>query len=497
MDVIEIHTNFTYTVETVYPLSLADLLNGDKRRLLKWAFTDPEQLRPNITRAELTEDAATRFARLANRLRDRRYDAQRVAHFMNKLLFSMFAESIGLLPTKLVTKLLELAARRPETFTGLAQNLFHAMKAGGLLGLEEIDWFNGGLFDDDDAIPLQMEEIHNLLEVSQLNWSSIEPSIFGTLFERGLDPDKRSQLGAHFTDPQSIMRIVEPVILTPLRQEWENVRQEIASLMTRYREIVGKGPDRREMDLSKGLLLTADEVASLKATMKKTVPTAPSAGSKLFSEARERCQAFLHRLQSFRVLDPACGSGNFLYLALLGLKDLEHQVITEAAALGLPKLFPGVGPNAVMGIEINVYASELARVTVWIGQIQWMLMHGWGLSRDPILKPLDQISCRDAILNQDGSEAEWPKADCVIGNPPFLGDRQHLSVLGNEYTEQLRTAYAGRVAPRADLVVYWFTKATEKLLTGEIQGFGLVGTKSIAKGASRAPLDDLANMSQI
>lgn len=161
----------------------------------------------------------------------------------------------------------------------------------------------------------------------------------------------------------------------------------------------------------------------------------------------------------------------------------------EAEVLGLERLLPVVGPQCVMGIELNLYAAELARVTIWIGQIQWMLSHGWGLSKDPILKPLDQISCRDAILNPDGTEAEWPTADCIVGNPPFLGDRQHLSVLGHGYATRLRAAYSGRVPARADLVVYWVLKAAEKTINGDLQAFGLVATKSIAKGASRVPLD--------
>ncbi len=137
------------------------------------------------------------------------------------------------------------------------------------------------------------------------------------------------------------------------------------------------------------------------------------------------------------------------------------------------------------------YAAELARVSVWIGEIQWMLRNGFSVSRDPILKPLNNIECRDAILNEDGTEATWPFANVVIGNPPFLGDRQHRIRLGENYTAQMRQTYSVRVPGRADLVTYWVQKATEKLIANEIGAFGLVATKSIAKGASRAPLDKL------
>ena len=144
-------------------------------------------------------------------------------------------------------------------------------------------------------------------------------------------------------------------------------------------------------------------------------------------------QHFLERLHAFRVLDPACGSGNFLYVALRTLKDLEHQVMLEAEALGLQRGFPAVGPEAVAGIEINDYAAELARLTVWIGEIQWMIGHGYNLNEQPILKPLNQILCRDALLNDDGIEATWPATTVIVGNPPFLGDKKQLAALGDAY----------------------------------------------------------------
>ena len=493
MDAIVIHTNFTYSVHEVHTLTLSDLLVAEKRRLLKWAFSDPEQLRPGLMRTQLTEKAATKFAQVAQRLRDRDYEPHRVAHFMNKMLFSMFAEDIGLLPTKLFTRLLELCSRKPQVFTALAKDLFSAMKDGGRLGLDEIDWFNGGLFDDDDVLPLEKAEIEQILEVSRLDWSSIEPSIFGTLFERGLDPSKRSQLGAHFTDPQSIMRIVEPVVLAPLREEWERVRQEIAALMAEHQEIMAKARAKPEIHVDWNL--PKEQIAALLAEHRKTNVTASA--NRILADAKERCNAFLHRLESIRILDPACGSGNFLYLSLLGLKDLEHRVITEAEALGLPKVFPSIGPPSVMGIEINLYAAELARVTIWIGQIQWMLRHGWGLSKNPILKPLDQIDCRDALLNPGGTEAEWPAADCIVGNPPFLGDKKMISELGEEYVRQLREAYKGRVPGGADLVTYWFAKAWQQIKAGSSVRAGLVATNSIRSGSNRKVLDEITTSGHI
>ncbi|HEV8030253.1 MAG TPA: DNA methyltransferase [Stellaceae bacterium] len=210
--------------------------------------------------------------------------------------------------------------------------------------------------------------------------------------------------------------------------------------------------------------------------------------TRALNEAGALYRGFLDRLRAFRVLDPACGSGNFLYLALLALKDIEHRVAIEAESLGLPREFPRIGPEGVKGIEINPYAAELARVTVWIGEIQWMRRNGFDVGRNPILKPLDTIECRDAILNEDGSEADWPRADVVIGNPPFLGAHSLIGTLGESPTAVLRDLFSGRLTGNCDFVVYWFEKATELLAAEKILRFGLVATQSIRRPANREPL---------
>jgi type II restriction/modification system DNA methylase subunit YeeA len=202
------------------------------------------------------------------------------------------------------------------------------------------------------------------------------------------------------------------------------------------------------------------------------------------NEANALYRRFLDRLRAFRVIDPACGSGDFLYLALLALKDIEHRVAIEAETLGLAREFPQIGPEVVKGIEINPYAAELARVTVWIGEIQWMRRNGFDVGRNPILKPLDTIECRDAILNPDGSEAEWPEADVVIGNPPFLGAKLMKRQLGIEQTDRLRSAFRYRLPGFTDLVCYWFEKARGRIVSGTVQRAGLVATNSIAKNTN-------------
>ena len=366
----------------------------------------------------------------------------------------MFAEDIGLLPHTMFTRMLKEAQRTPTEFEPLCRSLFDAMRTGGRLGFERVEWFNGGLFDDDTALPLNKVEIERALDAADMDWSQIDPSIMGTLFERGLDPDKRSQLGAHYTDADKIMKIIEPVIERPLEAEWVEVRTEIEAL------------------LAKG-----------------AQSASPAVRTKARNDAEKLYKAFLDRLRRFRVLDPACGSGNFLYLALQTLKDLEHRAGIEAEALGLPREFPRVGPEQLLGIEINPYAAELARVSVWIGEIQWMQRNGFGIARNPILRPLDTIECRDAILDRDGAEAEWPVADVIIGNPPFLGDKLMINALGESYVASLRCLFAGRVPGGADLVCYWFEKARIKLASGEAVRAGLVATNSIRGGANRVVLD--------
>lgn len=443
---IEIHTNFTNTVKTVHVLELEDLADPAKRELLRNAFSQPERFRPGTTRLMVTRDAAERFSALAHHLQDRGHEAHRVAHVLNRVIFCMFAEDVGLLPNRIFTKLVTASIAHPEAFETHARQLFAGMATGGSVAFEVIDWFNGGLFDDDATLPLTVDELKLVLRCAELDWSNIEPSIFGTLFERGLDPDKRSQQGAHYTDPETIMKIVNPVVLEPWEREWETEKAELARLLERA---------------------------------KRTVSEA----------AQQRYFAFLERLHQFRVLDPACGSGNFLYLALRGLKDFEKKVIHEAEALGLPAQFPRVGPEAVKGIEVNPYAAELARVTIWIGELQWMIENGFGAAKNPILKPLDQIECRDAILNDDGTEPEWPTADVIIGNPPFLGDRKLTTQLGADYVARLREAYRESISGSVDLVCYWFDKARRQVLAERIRRVGLVATNSIRGGVNRQVLE--------
>lgn len=460
LDRFRIHTNWTNTVSEVHEFTLDDLADPKTRQKLKWVFSDPEKLRPQKTRQKLTEEVATQFAALAHRLRARGHPAETVAHFVNRLIFCMFAEDVKLLPNKLFTKMLKSTAKQPDQFARRASELFKAMKAGGEAAWETIDWFNGGLFDDDTALPLDEADIAIAIAAAEKEWEEIDPSILGTLFERGLDPDKRSQLGAHYTDRDKIMLIIEPVIIRPWLSDWETTKAAIVAALD-----------------------------------KEKAAKSPSAKTRAHGAAKALVIGFLDRLRAFRVLDPACGSGNFLYLALLALKDLEHRVSIEAEALGFQRELPMVGPSSVKGIEINPYAAELARVSVWVGEIQWMLRNGFGVSRNPILKPLDNIECRDALFPADPKAPWpdvahlWPEADAIIGNPPFLGDKAMIGYMGEAYVQRLRAGYAPWLPGGSDLVCYWFAIADRMLREGRSRRVGFVATNSIRGGANRTVLD--------
>jgi type II restriction/modification system DNA methylase subunit YeeA len=450
---IEIHTAFTGYPDEPRLIHLADIGKPENLQLLRWVFEDPEKLKPTKSLAAITEEAAGKFGSLAEALRERGNPPDQVAHFLTQCLFCMFAEDENLLPRGVFTKLLDNAVDI-ERATNRITALFQAMQTGGDYGDAEIRWFNGGLFETVAVPQLMLSDLVTLRAAAHMDWRAIDPSIFGTLFERGLNPKKRSQLGAHYTDPATIMKLVEPVIIRPLLAEWAVHRDSISKLLTKSKKL----------------------------------------GDKAYKDANAEFHGFLERLKNYRVLDAACGSGNFLYVALKTLKDIERRVNTEAEQLGLQRQI-GIecGPANVLGIELDPYAAELARVTVWIGEIQWMLQNGYPVSDKPILKPLHTIENRDALLNADGSEAPWPKTDAIIGNPPFLGGSKKSGELGKAYFDALNKVYDKAVPGGADLVCYWFEKARKQILAGDAAGTGLVATNSIRGGSNRKVLDAIVD----
>jgi hypothetical protein len=462
---VEVHTNFTGLSPVTKVVTLDDLALPDPSAalaILRAVFTAPEELRPTYEPAQITEAAARHFAELALALRGRGHDPQTVAHYLDRILFCLFAEDAGILPKGVISRIAESTRRNPALFAASLKQLFAPMMArgGGMFGAEPVPWFNGGLFDSADVLPLTEAEIGTLLEVGRLNWALIEPAIFGTLFERGLDPDRRAQLGAHYTAREQIWQLVEPVVIRPLRREYAAMQAQVT-----------------------GLLLSGRKVT--KATPADLNPTAV-------------LEAFLARLRHVRVLDPACGSGNFLVVTLWALKDLEWDAINWGSLVfQQPMQLPQVGPEAVLGIEINAYAAELARVTIWIGEIQWMLRRGLNYARVPILRTLDNIETRDALLTLSdrlhAREAEWPPTEFIVGNPPFLGGKLLRRGLGDDYVDTLFEVFDGRVPREADFVSYWHEKARAQIATGRTHRAGLLATQGIRGGANRRVLDRICD----
>ena len=369
----------------------------------------------------------------------------------------------GLLPAGLFGKLLENAKANPAILPRRLEALFAAMARGGDFGADAIAWFNGGLFADADAIPLTAQEINTLAEINKYDWASVEPSIFGTLFERSLDPDKRSQIGAHYTSRGDIETLLRPVLMAPLQCEWAEVKRKceeelwpkvVQSSRSRTRSGGKESPQRKAFD--------------------RTVLD------------------FIERLAHVTVLDAACGSGNFLYVAINMLLDLEKEVVTYAAMRGL-SIVPHVSPTQLHGLEINPYAHELAQVVIWIGYLQWMHFNGFKMPDHPVLTPIETIKQMDAILDlsdpEHPKEPEWPDAEFIVGNPPFLGGKLLRKNLGDEYVDTMFNLWGDRVPREADLCCYWFEKARRQIEIGKCRRTGLLATQGIRGGANRKVLE--------
>ena len=443
----QIHTNFTSTSKRVYAFDLDDLLRNKPTatcplpplEVLRSLFGDTSALRPNRTDAFVTQEAAKVFSRLAERLEIEKraltdspiHTREEIAHFLMRLLFCLFADSIGLLPDHLFRRLIQSNDRfLPRKFLRKLKSLFAAMsEPDSIFGEHSIKYFNGGLFDSDAVIELDTADLGILHEVSQnYDWSHVAPEIFGTLFERSLNKERRSLIGAHYTSAEDILLLIEPVLMRPLERRWTDVRDAVL------------------VDLA------AEQAASTApATRQRTLQSTSR-------PAEDRIATFIDELAAVRVLDPACGSGNFLYLALRRMLDLWNEVQTFASANGLPLAANYardhmVSPSQLFGIEIEFYAHELASIVVWIGFLQWKHEHGILQDREPILEKLPNIEHADAILRYDPEgkpyEPAWPPADFIIGNPPFLGGKLLRREFGDTYIDPLFALYCGRV--KADL----------------------------------------------
>jgi len=509
----------------------ADLLKPDGLKYLRWLFHNPGEFqreRENEldARRRLTEKLAGDFAALADMMRRYRgsrpalkdgaestqpgalapgagvvWEPMQIARFLTKLVFTLFAEDIGLLP-RIVDKpafsyIVEEAQTNPRAFAPALRDLFRAMNGDtDQFFMKYVPYFNGGLFRDsapgaddgtevlDLTLLVQEGALIILDRVSRADWHEVNPSILGTLFERAIDESKRAQLGAHYTSEADIKLIVEPVLMQPLYRAWEAIRAEAAPLLQTYLNINAAPRERQQ---------AADHLTRLHDQM-------------------------LDRLENTRVLDPACGSGNFLYVSLRMMKDLEAEVRKLFAPLRLP-FRDAVTPRQLYGIEKDEFAAKLAHISIWIGYLQWRYDHAGGVLKavarpatspqdltTPILKDqsngeTSRILCDDAILRYDTSgkpyEPEWPVVDVIVSNPPFLGGKRMRSELDDHYVDQLFNVYEGRVPHEADLVTYWFEKARAKIEQGSAKRAGLLATNSIRGGVNRVVLDRIKQTGDI
>lgn len=453
-NVIRIRTNFPGMESVQREIRIADLAEPETLAVVKRIFTEPDRFNTGRSRDDVTRETAALFQAVSNDMARSGYGAdpsriRELAQYLNQIIFCLYAEDAGLLPDGAFTGLVVNQRREPERFRQGAQTLFAEMNHGGLFGPQTIEHFNGELFAHVPDVTLNTAALERLAEAATKNWSNIEPSIFGTLFERALGlTEERAPLGAHYTGEADIRRVVEPVILDELRREWAAVRVEV------------------------------EGVAHL--------------------------ELFRRRLASVTVLDPACGSGNFLYVALRSLLDLEREVIDFAAARGWDDVgrTPLVNPAQMMGLEVNEYAAQLAKTALWIGYIQWHQANGFAYTNRPILDNIDGVECRDAAvaLNDAGEnaiKAQWPDADYIIGNPPFLGAKDMLTELGDDYTGRLRRTYAGELHGGVDLCCYWFEQARAQIAAGKARRAGLLATQAIRFSSNRRTLERIKETGDI
>ena len=470
-----------------YRIKLEDLRNEETCDLLRAIWTDPQSLDPSLKSAKVTREIATHLAELGKSFEGQGHDSEKVARFLMRCLFSMFAEDVDLIPHDSFRDLLIKLQGRPEHAQPSLQGLWETMNTGGFsqVLMQDLKRFNGGLFKEADALPLDNLQLGLLIEAATADWKQVEPAIFGTLLERALDKRQRHKLGAHYTPRAYVERLVTPTIMEPLREDWRDVQ-------TAVQRLAADGKDE---------------------------------------EARKLVKNFHAKLCEIRVLDPACGSGNFLYVALEMMKRLEGEVISLLEELGeAQSSFITVDPHQFLGIELNPWAANVAELVLWIGYLQWHYRtHGQAAPSEPVLRDFKNIRNGDAVLewsgrtprmdehgapvtrwdgvttirhNVTGDEVpdpdayiavydyakpkatKWPEAEFIVGNPPFIGNKRMRDNLGDGYVEALWRAYP-KVPQSADLVMFWWEKAALaarvwSAKTGKgTRRFGLITTNSI------------------
>lgn len=459
---ILIKTNWTNTPTEEHEIRLEDIDSPSSLSQLKALLFDPEELKPKETRDDITVKAVRQVSKIASRKRDNEIELTRLSKFLDRCVFCFFAEDIGLLPKDIFTNLINSCQADPDRFRKRAAEFFQTMAKGGDYGNDRLKWFNGDLFEGDDVPPIDIHDLTLLAKAGVQNWKNIDPRIFGTLFQEVLEQrQERAALGGHYTKEKDIEKLVKPVVMAPLEDLWTEIQHGIAELLGTDR--VGLFPDdktwhRVEVDNSER------------------------------KEVEKRLLAFRSRLASMTVLDPACGSGNFLYVALRLLKDLEKLVVNYAARFDIDLMGDEVTPRQLYGIEKSEYAWQLAQLTVWIAYLQWRIENGFEDVPEPVLRTQDTFAPHDAIVGEDGSIPDWPEVEAIISNPPFLGGKKMRKELGDEYVDALFETWDNHVARESDLCCYWFEKARAHIEDGKAKRVGLLATQAIRGGANRKVL---------
>ncbi len=490
---LEFYAEFTRSGGTYVPypdpghhrIRLTDLREPAIQERLFQLWHNPDALDPSKYSARVTRELSRTLADLARLLEQDGFDVERVAHFLKRCLFTMFSEDVDLIPKGQFTALLERLKATPEHFPDAIRSLWETMNSGGYSGVlnSQILRFNGGLFQNINPIPLKAEQIQLLIDAARHDWSMVEPAIFGTLLERALDPRERHKLGAHYTPRAYVERLVMPTLIDPLREEWRIVQVAAQAWLQQGKQ------------------------------------------DKALDELRD----FRHHLCQIRVLDPACGSGNFLYVALEHMKRLEGEVqnlISDLSGGQLAMEASGltVDPHQFLGLELNPRAAAIAEIVLWIGYLQWHYrIHRRLELPEPILRDTHNIENRDALIEYDSREpmqdehgkpitiwdgisykqspitgelipdeeqripvyhysnprkAEWPETDYIIGNPPFIGAKRMRALLGDGYVDAVQEAWP-EVPQSTDFVLRWWHHAADLVKTGKVKRFGFITTNSI------------------
>lgn len=495
---IELYSEFsrsgaTYTPfpDTLnYRIRLEDLKNESVQQRLRAVWLDPMSLDPSRHAARVTRDIADNLAQLAKSLEADGHTPEDVAGFLMRALFTMFAEDVGLLPERSFTELLKSLKGDTAGFAPMLESLWSSMNTGGYSPAvrHHLLRFNGGLFHQSKAIPLNQSQFDLLLKASHADWRYVEPAIFGTLLERALNPRERHKLGAHYTPRAYVERLVLPTVIEPLRDEWQEVQ---------------------------AAALTYEQQGKTK-------------------EALNEIRVFHQQLCSTRILDPACGSGNFLYVTLEHLKRLEGEVLNLLADLGESRRLETEGltvdPHQFLGMEINPRAARIAEMVLWIGYLQWHYRTVGDINPpEPVLRDFKNIENRDALIAYDkvepvrdeaGNEvtrwdgittktspitgqeipdesartpvytyinprkSPWPTADFIVGNPPFIGGATMRRTLGDGYVDAVRRTWP-EIPESADFVMYWWHIAAETVRNGRSKRFGFITTNSIKQAFNR------------